>query len=450
MENQQNYDYEEISIKELIETLLKGKWLIAGITLVLVLIAIGFTFFYQTPMYEATTTLLASNVAAEAPRPDVNNIEDYLNTLSSQGSNTLDTYKQQIKSPEVIASVREDLELDPEKYSIVGLQNSISVQVIDGTNLIKITVTSDSPEMSKNMANSVADNFIDFVSQINEKRVNQSAEFLKVKIDEQEVKLQDNMAKYEVFLDNNSNLQTVKNEIEILLEDETEYKAELASLDQVYEAALLDNRLNISRSTQKIAALKKVIGTVNRKLETNTTVLGNDLLRETLRANGLSTEAIAGLSLTEETYNENYLTLQDQLNQMTLTLNEYQDEKGFIEEEYEGKKEVYSKALETTTERLETLQLSLTELSHQDELLQNEIETARQTYKLLVNKYDEIQMTESVRAGEMNLVLNSTAFAPKSPVSPNKKLNVAIALVLGLMLGVFVVFFKSMWDNEEA
>lgn len=450
MENQQNYDYEEISIKELIETLLKGKWLIAGITLVLVLIAIGFTFFYQTPMYEATTTLLASNVAAEAPRPDVNNIEDYLNTLSSQGSNTLDTYKQQIKSPEVIASVREDLELDPEKYSIVGLQNSISVQVIDGTNLIKITVTSDSPELSKNMANSVADNFIDFVSQINEKRVNQSAEFLKVKIDEQEVKLQDNMAKYEVFLDNNSNLQTVKNEIEILLEDETEYKAELASLDQVYEAALLDNRLNISRSTQKIAALKKVIGTVNRKLETNTTVLGNDLLRETLRANGLSTEAIAGLSLTEETYNENYLTLQDQLNQMTLTLNEYQDEKGFIEEEYEGKKEVYSKALETTTERLETLQLSLTELSHQDELLQNEIETARQTYKLLVNKYDEIQMTESVRAGEMNLVLNSTAFAPKSPVSPNKKLNVAIALVLGLMLGVFVVFFKSMWDNEEA
>jgi uncharacterized protein involved in exopolysaccharide biosynthesis len=134
---------------------------------------------------------------------------------------------------------------------------------------------------------------------------------------------------------------------------------------------------------------------------------------------------------------------------MTLTLNEYQDEKALIEEEYEGKKEVYTDALEKTTERLENLQLSLTELSHSDELLQNEIDTARQTYKLLVNKYDEVQMTESVRAGEMNLVLNSTAFAPESPVSPNKKLNLAIALVLGLMLGVFVVFFKSMWENEE-
>ena len=449
MENQQNYEYEEISIKELIETLLKGKWLIAGITFVVVLIAIGFTFFYQTPMYEAKTTLLASNVTAEAPRTDVNNIEDYLNTLSSQSSNTLDTYKQQIKSPEVISDVREDLELDPEKYSIEGLQNSISVQVIEGTNLIEITATSDSAELSKNMANSVADSFIDFVSQINEKRVIQSAEFLKVKIDEQEIKLQDSMSRYEAFLDNNSNLKTVTNEISILLEDEKEYKAELASLDQSYETALLNNRLNISRTTKKISSLKSVIGTVNRKLETNTTVLGNDLLRETLTANGLSTEAIAGLSLTEETYNENYLILQDQLNQMTLMLNEYQNEKALIEEEYEGKKEVYSKALETTTERLENLQLSLTELSHKDELLQNEIDTARQTYKLLVNKYDEIQMTESVRAGEMNLVLNSTAFAPRSPVSPNKKLNLAIALVLGLMLGVFVVFFKSMWDNEE-
>ena len=450
MDNQENYEYEEISIKELIETLLKGKWIIAGITAVIVIIAIGFTFYYQTPMYEAKTTLLASNVAADVPKVDVNNIEDYINAIASQSSTTLDTYKQQIKSPEVIGDVMEDLELASEEYSIEGLQSSISVQVIEGTNLIEIKVTSKSPDLSKDLANSVANSFIDFISEINEKRVNQSAEFLKVKIEEQGVKLQENMAKYESFLENNSNLKTVNNEIEILLEDEKGYKSELASLKQKYEEDLLINELNISRTTRKISAIKNVIATVDEKLETNSKVLGNDLLRETLAASGVSLEAIAGLSLTEETYNENYLALQDQLNQMTLTLNEYQFEKSLIKEAYDGKKEVYSMALETTEERLEDLQLSLTELSHQDELLQNEIATARQTYKLLVNKYDEIQVTESARAGEMDLVLNSTAFAPESPVSPNKKLNLAIALVLGLMLGVFVVFFKSMWENDEA
>jgi len=450
MDNQQNYDYEEISIKELIETLLKGKWLIVLITSFVVALAIGFTFFYQTPMYEAKTTLLASNVTSEITETDVSNIENYINTISSQGSTTLDTYKQQIKSPEVISAVIADLELDTEKYSIGGLQNSIAVQVIEGTNLIEITATSDSPELSKKLANSVADNFTDFVSQINKMRVNQSAEFLKVKIVEQEAKLQDNMSRYETFLENNPNLKTVNNEIEILLENEREYKEYLTNLNQKYEEDLLDNRLNITRTSKKIMALKRVISTVDEKLKTDTTVLGNDLLRESLTASGLTTETIASLSLTEETYNENYLTLQDQLNQMTLMLNEYQDEKALIEEDYQGKKEVYTKAIETTNNRLESLQLSLTELSHKDGLFQNEIETARQTYKLLVNKYDEIQMTESVRAGEMNLVLNSTAFAPDSPVSPNKMLNLAIALVLGLMLGVFVVFFKSMWESEEA
>ena len=449
MGNQQNYEYEEISIKELIETLLKGKWLIAGITFVVVLIAIGFTFFYQTPMYEAKTTLLASNVTSETPSINVNNIQDYVDVLSTQSSNTLDTYKQQIKSPEVLSEVMKDLELNQERYSIGGLQRSISVQVIEGTNLIEITATSDSAELSKELANSVADNFIDFVSQINEKRVTQSAEFLKVKINEQEVKLQDSMKRYEDFLDSNPNLQTVNNEITILLEDEKQYKAKLATLATNYESSLLGNRLNITRTSKKIKSLNSVIAIVDQKLKTNTSVLGNDLLREALTANGLSTEVIAGLSLTEETYNENYLTLQNQLNQTTLTLNTYQNETALIKEEYEGQKEVYTNALEKTTEALENLQLFLTELSHSNELLQNKINTARQTYKLLVNKYDEVQMTESVRAGEMNLVLNSTAFAPESPVSPNKKLNVAIALVLGLMLGVFVVFFKAMWDNDE-
>jgi len=143
---------------------------------------------------------LTSNVTADAPRADVSNIENYINIISSQNSMTLDTYKQQIKSPEVIEDVRKELELDPKMYSIAGLQNSISVQVLERTKLIEIIATSASPELSKNMANNVADNFINFVSQITEKRVNQSVEFLKVKIEEQEIKLQRKACKFECGL----------------------------------------------------------------------------------------------------------------------------------------------------------------------------------------------------------------------------------------------------------
>jgi capsular polysaccharide biosynthesis protein len=39
------------------------------------------------------------------------------------------------------------------------------------------------------------------------------------------------------------------------------------------------------------------------------------------------------------------------------------------------------------------------------------------------------------------------ATEPTSPVSPNEQLNIAIGVVLGLMLGVFLVFIREYFDN---
>ncbi|MGB3978485.1 MAG: GNVR domain-containing protein [Tepidanaerobacteraceae bacterium] len=50
--------------------------------------------------------------------------------------------------------------------------------------------------------------------------------------------------------------------------------------------------------------------------------------------------------------------------------------------------------------------------------------------------------------GDANIMVVSPAIVPESPVAPRKMLNVAIAMVLGLMLGVFVVFFMDYWKNS--
>ena len=46
------------------------------------------------------------------------------------------------------------------------------------------------------------------------------------------------------------------------------------------------------------------------------------------------------------------------------------------------------------------------------------------------------------------LRINEEATMPQSPTDPNKQLILAISIVLGLMLGVFVAFFKAYWHNE--
>lgn len=40
-------------------------------------------------------------------------------------------------------------------------------------------------------------------------------------------------------------------------------------------------------------------------------------------------------------------------------------------------------------------------------------------------------------------------YLPENPISPNKKLNIAIAGVLALMLGVFIVFFREFMKEDE-
>jgi len=54
---------------------------------------------------------------------------------------------------------------------------------------------------------------------------------------------------------------------------------------------------------------------------------------------------------------------------------------------------------------------------------------------------EEIQEMEEAR-------IISTAFTPGSPTAPNRTLNMAIAAVLALMLGVFGVFFREFLREE--
>ena len=40
------------------------------------------------------------------------------------------------------------------------------------------------------------------------------------------------------------------------------------------------------------------------------------------------------------------------------------------------------------------------------------------------------------------------AITPKSPIKPNKMMNVAVAAVLGMMIGLFIVFLIEYLDNK--
>ena len=96
---------------------------------------------------------------------------------------------------------------------------------------------------------------------------------------------------------------------------------------------------------------------------------------------------------------------------------------------------------------LEGLRVEYQDKSHLESLAAQKVNFAKGIYETFVRKYEEIRVMDSAIVGETSVTIVSSAYPDKTPVGPNKTLNMAIGLVLGLMIGVFAGFFKEYWKQ---
>ena len=80
-------------------------------------------------------------------------------------------------------------------------------------------------------------------------------------------------------------------------------------------------------------------------------------------------------------------------------------------------------------------------------LLQARAERLQEFYTGLVHKYEDMRIFQSMAKMSETVSIVSRAVEPQSPASPRSELNVAIALVLGLMASVFLAFFWEYWTS---
>lgn len=78
-------------------------------------------------------------------------------------------------------------------------------------------------------------------------------------------------------------------------------------------------------------------------------------------------------------------------------------------------------------------------------VLQREVESARQMYQLLINRFKETSLTEDMKTGNIRIL--DRAEVPKSPVRPRKQRNVLLAVIFGLIGGLGLTFFLEYLDN---
>jgi len=83
------------------------------------------------------------------------------------------------------------------------------------------------------------------------------------------------------------------------------------------------------------------------------------------------------------------------------------------------------------------------------EQLHIKYDVSKQIYEVLLFKQEQLKLIQMKDFDDKNVSLIRKAYEPKNPISPNKKLNLTIAAVLGLMIGVFAAFFREYWQTSS-
>lgn len=136
---------ETISLKELFQTLRKRLGLIMIITLIATITSGVVSYFFLTPIYQASTQILVNQNKSDQQMQVYNPSELQTNLQ------LINTYSVIIQSPSILDIVKEELDIER-----IG---SISVVSERNSQVVSITVQDDNPEMAVDIANTIANVF---------------------------------------------------------------------------------------------------------------------------------------------------------------------------------------------------------------------------------------------------------------------------------------------------
>lgn len=426
--NNYNAYPDEISLREIIEVILKGWKFIVSLVLTAVIISAIISFTVISPTYQASATLMASAaVKVEAPHIG-EGVDGLLDSLSALPLPTLDTYKEQVKNPTVLQSVLDELGPKAEGLTRRQLANKISVEIVNNTNLLRINVKNGDPGFATDVANSVAINFTKYISDLAREQATTSYEYIVAQLEVEKDILDNVMKAYKGFLAQPRSVQELQAEISSRLKLVTSYKVQY--IQKGIEEDAKSSALEMLQ--QELAATEKILTT--RKSLSEDAFL-NNAVSETM---GISPVVTGLICMDNEEINPYYLELQSTVSVLKAELATLATERKGI-----------SSQIEQNAAILKELQIEHAEKQNEENRFKKDIDLAQHTYDAFYEKYEEVRIAQSGKVGESNITFVTPAIEPTTPISPNKRLNIAIAAMLGLMLSIFIVFLKDYWEKTS-
>jgi len=411
---------EEITLRELIEMILKRKWLICIITAAAILLSGIYSFFILKPTYSASATLLANPIENKQTGITAG-INEMVDSLAVFPDMTIDTYKEQVINSTVLTNTINELNLTNDSGEAIQwstLAKKLSVEKVGNTNLLKITVKDKDPEMAAKIANSVADKFIKYVSDNTRKFGEQATAVIEERLKNEESKLEEEAKKLKEYLANSQNIDQLKLEVQSLYSKIDEYNIQLIDIEKQIQA--------------DIDALKVILG----GKETFSNVNLDDIKLNVPLDNSNSNQ---DLEISVKSGNE----LQDAL----VTIKATEIETRLVQNNAE--KSSLEAKIKELEDRLKETQSLLAEEEYKYNAILRNYDLAEQTYNAYLDRHKEAVLAATSNIGESAIIVSAPATVPIVPSNHGKLFYLVIGTFIGLIFGVFVAFVVGYWKETD-
>ncbi|MBA7534955.1 hypothetical protein ES705_27205 [subsurface metagenome] len=410
---------EEIDLREYINVLLKRKGVIILIFLIAVIAAALVSYFYLKPVYEASTILMISK-----PKYQVE-LEPKIQTQFTPEV-SLATYESLIKDREIEEEVIKKLNLDQPPYELTpdNLQGMITIESLKNTNLIKMNLQAGEPKLAKDITNVWAALFVEKNKDLNLQESKEAQGFI-----EEQLRI------------SKQNLSTIEEEIREFNETnkietlDNEIKGKAAKTLN-YDLRLADIKLSLQKEKTRKEQVIIALNEQDKVLKLSKSITEDQFFNQLMSS--LTNDNFNNINLTyvSEEINPIYYDLVQQLISTDISINSLQAEEKQLKEN-----------IDDYWERIENLKQKVAQEKLTQSRLEREYNTAKGVYNVLSQKNEEVKIAVATESGLVKIA--SLAYEPKYPIKPNKKLNILIAGVLGLFVGIFAAFFLEFWQKGK-
>ncbi len=455
------YQEEEIDLKDYLRIIIKRRWLIATILIVLTSIVAIYSFMAE-PIYKATAQVLI-----EKENPKVVDVEEVLG-VNTTGRDYYQTQYEILKSRSLALRVIKALDLEhnkefiPKPPGVIGsiiswfkgifskklpsgpqskyeklidaYLSRLKIEPIRNSRLVKVSFEAKDPTLAAKIANAHARFYIESSIERKFDASKKAVRFLKKRIKEVRKKLEE----AEIALQRYREKEGLAS-----VDFEERQSIILKSLDELNSAL---NKAKTER-IEKESLYRELIKVANNpdKIDSLPAVVENPLIQR-LKAEYI--KLVAEYYKKGKKYGPAHpvmVRLRSEIR--SIKKNIAQEVKNIAE----SIKVEYKIALENEKEILKAMEekkkeaLLLNKKQIQYNVLKREVDVNRSLYKSLLKRLKETGITEDLKM--TNIMIVDHASVPDKPVRPRKGLNIILSIVVGLFLGIFLAFFLEYLDN---